>query len=304
MREETLLPNPYPISSENWRRFSDGCFFSNINSIKVLMMKNFLKNLAAIFVLAATLSSCENFDLFNQDNAEALIEEIAQADNKTVVELTSLPASLTRYVANNYFETYIESAEKAPKAGYEVTLGSADVLYFDLEGTSLDSLATCSSDSTGHRHHGRPRGGHGGPRPGSCGGVDSLVDVAALPAGILAYVTANYGDSAAIVHAKLNANGEYVVAVTGHVILVFDANGNFLQVAPLMHHCGGHHGTPIAIADLLPAITDYIQANYAGAEIKVAFQKGTDRIVVGLLYNGQRTILIFDGAGNFIEVRN
>ncbi len=267
-------------------------------------MKNLVLLISLPVLAFAALVSCNQLDIFQKNDASSLISEIAAA-SKTTVDPTALPANLTRYVATNYFETYIASADKANKAGYEVTLGSADVLYFDLEGTSLDSMATCHSDSMGGHHGRHGHGGPGGDHPtGNCGGVDSLLEVNTLPADIQAYVTTIYGESAVIEHAKTNLNGQYVVEITGHVILIFDASGTFVEAANLVHACEGHHGTPIAIADLVQPITDYLAANYAGAEIKVAFQKGSDKIIVGLLYNGARTILIFDATGNFLEVRN
>ncbi|MDX1909015.1 MAG: PepSY-like domain-containing protein [Bacteroidia bacterium] len=263
-------------------------------------MKNVQNVFAAVITLGILLASCEQLNLFS-NKASDLIEEIASADNKTTVSTAELPAEILTYVSTNFFETYIETASLVENTGYEITLGSEDQLYFDTDGTSLDSVAGCQNDSTGNR----PRRGHGrGPHAHgqNCGGLDSLVSLESLPAAIYTYISTTYGDSAEVRHAKLDNSGQYVVAITGHIILVFDASGNFVEVAQIIRHCRGGHGTPVAVSDLLAAITTYINTQYPGAEIKKAFQKDNGNFVVGILYNGTRVILVFDASGNFLAV--
>lgn len=260
-------------------------------------------------LLLVSLSACEQLNVLS-NRAANLIDEIADATDKVSVDPAELPAAVTRYVDANFFETYIETALKAPSAGFEVLLGSGDELYFELDGTSLDSLANC--DGFRRRRHGHgwqdstgnPHGGpHHHPYGGNCGGVDSLLDVNALPAAVYAYVDSVYGDSTEIRHAKLDNSGQYIVAIEGHIILVFSASGEFVEAGQLLRHCRGGHGTPVEIADLPSAVTAYITTEYAGAEIKRAMQKDDGKYVVGILYNGERKILIFDASGNFLAVR-
>jgi Putative beta-lactamase-inhibitor-like, PepSY-like len=275
------------------------------------------KLLSALFLAAATsvaLTSCDqlNLNLGNSDAAD-LIEEIATASNKTLVEPENIPAKASAYISTNYFDSYIDVAYKVVNSGYEIALGSGDELYFDLDGTSLDSLATMDSCSNGGGRHGHGHHGQGGDSTGvhphfhhgaNCGGVDSVLDVNSLPASIVSYVSTTYGDSVEIRHAKLDDAGQYIVAIDGHILLVFDASGNFVEVAQFVRDCGGQHGDGIPVDSLSADITDYISTHYAGAEIKRALLKENGNIIVGILYNGERKILIFDANGNFIAERD
>ena len=127
------------------------------------------------------------------------------------------------------------------------------------------------------------------------------VAIADLPMSITDYVAANYPDSD-IKRAKNNADGNYIVGLTGKIVLVFDADGNFVEELPFVGGQCGCGGEEVDVAELPTSITDYIATNYPTAEVKKAHQKG-EKYVVGLIVDDERVILIFDEDGNFLAER-
>ena len=195
------------------------------------------------------------------------------------VEIADLPANITDYVAANYADAEIKRAGLKDGETYMIGLlidGEKVVLAFDLEGNFIEEVAL-------------PAGG------------GEQVAIADLPASITDYVSANYPDSE-IKRAKSNEDGNYIVGLTGKIVLVFDADGNFVEELPFVGGPCGCGGEEIDVADLPTNITDYIATNYPTAEIKKAHQKG-EKYVVGLIVDDERVILIFDEDGNFIAER-
>ena len=235
-----------------------------------------------LFVLVATMS-ISFFSSCNKDkdiqSDDLLIQEIASAENKIIVEPAELPSSVNSLVEKSFFESYLETAHKAPAKGFEIIIGNEDKVYFNLEGRLL-----------------RPR-----RKRHACGGnPQNKITIEELPSAITDYITENYPD-VEIKRAK-QLEDKYIVGLANHTLLIFDADGNFIEEGSCFkHHCRGK-GTPIAIEELSATITDYITENYPDAEIKKARQKG-NKIIVGLLVNGERVILGFDNDGNLIFTR-
>lgn len=89
------------------------------------------------------------------------------------------------------------------------------------------------------------RGGEGGVPTGQPGknGCKNL-DLSTLPQTIKDYVLANYPDTVTIIHAVLTKNGEYIIELSNHTLLLFDANGAFVKELPWLPggpHNGNHH---------------------------------------------------------------
>lgn len=236
-----------------------------------------------LFVLIAALSlsflsSC------NRDNDaqtdDILIQEIVAAENKVSVEPTELPTIITSLTEKVFFESYIETALKAPSKGFELTIGNEDKIYFDLEGNQLRSRRK--------RHR--------------CGGnPENNIATENLPTNITAYLTENHPD-VEVKRAK-QLEDKYVVGLANHTVLIFDTEGNFIEEGTCFkHHCG-NAGVQIAIEELPSVITDYITANYADATLKKAIQKGEKTIVGILLNDTERVILAFDADGNLLFTR-
>jgi hypothetical protein len=234
-----------------------------------------------MFVSVAIFQSCQKES--QQATDDLLSQQIAFSETKTAVAPAELPVEARNYVDENYFETYIESAFLVKDRGFEIILGTEDVLYCDMRGRVL--------------RPDHPPFAHGPCGRGLPVGVDQL------PAGITGYVADNYPD-AQILRAKKMMSGMYFVKITNpELILIFKADGTFLEATVLFFHCRPL-GLPIDIGTLPDAITDYIEANYAGAEIKVAFHKNNGMYVVGIFTaDGQRKILGFDADGNLVFVR-
>ena len=257
-------------------------------------MKNLLFLLTAIIGLTLFTTSC------NKDNdtniTEDLSQQIENAQNKTSVNPSDLPNSITTTVDEKHFETYIDAALLAKELGYKVALGNGQNMYFNLSGVELQ----------GPEGNGQAHGPHGGgPHGGPCGCGPHMggtpVNIADLPASLTDYVDANYVN-AEIKRARNNPAGAFIILVkfdNGRAVLKFDADGNFVEeITPSHHGCGG---TPVNITDLPVSITDYVNTNYVNAEIKRAKNNPAGEYIVLVKFDNGRAVLKFDTDGNFIE---
>lgn len=210
---------------------------------------------------------------------DQLIAEIENAQDKINIEPTFLPEPARALIAEEYFDTYVESAAHVPGKGYEVITGSEDRLYFRENGLEL-------------------RGTLRGDRPGPCGrGIP--VEVDELSSVITGYVAEHYPD-AEILRAKQFPRG-YVLLISGHRLLVFNNALEFVTETRAFYFCD-KVGHPIDPANLPDAVTGYIDMHYPGAELAKAFLV-RGRIVVGILTPDGRKILVFDQEGNFLFER-
>lgn len=232
-----------------------------------------MKRWSLVTLIALSLVACEKF-------STDLITQIFEA-NKVEVAVTDLPTEAQETLDDLYFETYTEKVLYADKLGYQVELSNLSKVFFDKNGDQLLD---------------RRRGRKGSGKPGC--DRDSTLDIASLPSSITSYITTNYPD-VTIERAKLDRDGNFLVKVSGQLILVFDENGNFVEEAQFIHR---QRGSKIDVADLPTVITDYIASNYASATIKVAFQKDKG-YAVGIFENDTRMMLLFDAEGNFVTVK-
>lgn len=233
-----------------------------------------------VFLCILSIGAFTSCDKSDNDNLsdEALAEEISSSAIKQNVDVDELPATSRAFVEDEHFETYIESAAYVDGLGYEVTLGTEDVEYFNLDGDVL-------------RHPNRP---HQCYRPGPCGG-GQRIEIDDLPDGVTEYIANNYPDQE-IRRAKTKGDF-YLVAITGPTVLVFNGDGEFVNDFPLFRFCFGHR---IALDELPEIIVNYINNNYPNVEIKVAF-RARGKIFVGVLTpSGERKIIVFTQDGVFI----
>ncbi len=241
--------------------------------------------LAAIFAL---LASCNKDS--RQLTDDLLAQQIAFADNKTAVTPSDLPASVATYVDENYFETYIESANFVTDKGYEVIMGTEEVFYCDRTGRIL-----------------HPR--RGPFRHGPCG-FGEAIGLDAVPLFIVEYVAENYPGTE-IVRAKLvqtDSGGRYFIKInnpgTDHppLILIFSEDGAFIEATVMFFHCHAL-GVPMDIGNLPEVITNYISEHFPNAEIKVAFHKTNGMFIVGIITGDGRHIIGFSADGAFLWIR-
>ena len=224
-------------------------------------------------VLTMTFASCGKLDM-------DLIDSIVSAA-KTKISADELPADAIATLNNDYFDTYIDEAFMADGLGFQVNLSNGLEVFFDKNGDSLNG-----------------EGKKKGKKKGKGCDKGEKIDTTDLPDAVKTYIATNYPD-VTIERAKINHNDQYMVKVTGDLILVFDTDGNFIEEHEFMNR-HGFDGSQIDIATLPTLITDYVTANYTNATIKVAFQK-EDKYFVGLTTDSGKKMLIFDSEGNFIE---
>ena len=231
-----------------------------------------MKKLSIFFLVTVFFASCELIDSIGSDS---VIDDIVNA-SKITVDFEELPTNAQTELNENYFETFVEEASLAEGLGYEVLLSSGENVYFDTEGDLL-----------------KPERKRGKKGKGDCNSIDTTE----LLQSIKDYVATNYPDES-IKRAKEDKDGNFIVGLTGHVFLLFDSEGAFVEIHEFAHR---KHGEKVEIEDLPTAITDYITANYEGATIKVAFSQD-DEYRVGIINNeNERVLVIFDSEGSFVE---
>lgn len=240
-----------------------------------------MKKSLAFLLLAAGLfgwTACQKDAVtdFQQLNDEALAQAIATDRDKETVNPNDLPEAIVRSLADEDFDTYVESAAFAREKGYEITFATDEQAYFNLAGERL-------------RH--RPLRDHG--RCGLLGGEP--IAPADLRPAILDYIAANYPD-AEILRAKQRGD-KVIVLLSGHILLVFSPDGVFEANDLQWHDC-----RPCADpgqVNLPDDVLALIEAEFPGAEIKRVCRRG-DRIVIGVLAADGRHILVFDSDWNFL----
>lgn len=130
-----------------------------------------------------------------------------------------------------------------------------------------------------------------------------------LSATITGYISANYA-GATIDYAAKDESGNILVGITQNSTrkaLLFNADGSFnheLTIRPKGPGGPGRGGKrdslqQIAITDLPATITNYINATYAGATIKVVGKDENRGYFVMILLNDQPKTLLFNTDGTF-----
>lgn len=201
-------------------------------------------------------------------------DETSTAVTSQEVTVSSVPAAIPTYVAENYPDADISVIYKLLNSDttYAVTLNTSELLAFDEKGSPLchgepglecDSTGGCHGDSTGGHHGGGHHGGghHGGGHHGGGhhgGGHFGGIPLDSIPTSISAYVTANY--SGYEIHHAWNDTlcqfGSVIEVMidstqTVHRKLVFNLNGEFLANAERL-----------LFADLPETVTSAIASNY------------------------------------------
>ena len=249
-----------------------------------------------------------------QANAKSMLASINSGGtmlySHTQIDPATLPSSIITYLDTNYAGYAIKKAgSKTDSAGavqgYLVVFSLNNLTYeirFDASGAFLslevgDGSKQCSE-----------------------------ITKAELPAAIITYLDSAY-TGYLFNHAKVNkTNGTvsgYGVEITynsAKVRLLFDASGKFLSLDDKEHKKGdgkgkGGHGrggsdkgtpTPVDQANLLSAITTYLNSNYSGYTFvgAVSFSDGTSvkGYEVKISYQNKTYELEFDAAGNFVKV--
>ncbi len=212
--------------------------------------------------------------IFGADGAFLGIDNDTDEDfDDAVVDLATLPQSITDYIAANHSGLTIAHAEMENNGHYEVELSDGTELVFDGKGVFL-GIGVDNDDHNG-----------------------SDDDQITLPQGVIDYVAANYPKTT-ISASEVEDNGNYEVELNNGTELVFEANGNFLRMDS---DDDGHNGSDNDQVTLPKAVKDYVAANYPNATISESEMEDNGNYEVEL-NNG--TKLIFDANGNFLRTDN
>lgn len=270
-------------------------------------MNRSLQLFLSLSLLVLAFSACEKEQVAD-DNT--LVSEIILADDLQSIRPDQLPEASTKYINDNYFDTFIEDAYLAPRRGYQVQLGLGENLYFTLDGEVIEfeGEVRLNGPLGGVHPHGpcfrlrRWLRGHGGQH--DCDG-DGVPDgpfayaIDELPDAITDYVSDNYSD--AIVRRAAFRDDRFILLISGPTILAFDGDSNFLrEINPLEHcqrPCNG-----LEEEELSDAVATYIAINFPDAEFRRACARGA-RTLVFLVDGDQRVFLGFDADGNLIFQR-
>jgi hypothetical protein len=228
-------------------------------------------------VLTVTFASCGKLDM-------DLIDNIVSA-TKTTISADELPDNTIATLDNDYFDTYIDEALMANGLGYQVNLSNGLEIFFDKDGESLN----CEGKRKGKKKGKKKEKGYN---------KGEKIDTADLSNAVKTYISTNYPD-VTIERAKINHNNQFMVKVSGDLILVFDADGNFIKEYEFVNR-HGFDGSQIDITTLPTLVTDYVTGNYTNATVKVAFLK-EGKYFVGLTTDTGKKMVIFDSEGIFIE---
>ena len=128
--------------------------------------------------------------------------------------------------------------------------------------------------------------------------ADAKVKVGDLSIAILDFVAREYPELT-IDEAEEEGNGNFEVELSDGTELVFDANGTFLGIDDDSQENGDFDDSEVDVADLLPAILEYVELNYPGEGIDEAEMEHNDQYEVSL---NDDTVLIFNANGEFLGV--
>jgi hypothetical protein len=223
---------------------------------------------------------------------DELIESLLLADTQEEVALTALPPAMQEELETNHFDTYVDFVFRVPGRGFIVQLGNGETLFCTENGRPLWFRGPFAGRGL-FPHH--PHG----PCFRAARRFGEPVAVEDLATTITDYITANYPD-AEIRRAKERA-GNTLVLITGPTVLRFDETGTFVGEVDVLAHCE-NRCRPLGDDEAGQAVADYVTANFPDIAGRRVCRR-PNRIVVFLNTGEERTVLIFDGAGNFVDQR-
>ncbi len=246
-----------------------------------IKMKSLKTTAIAVLTLIA-FSSCSKND--GDSTIDLPAGTALKAD--AMVKVGDLPQPILDYVTTNYPELTITKSEEEDNGNFEVKLSNHTELIFDAAGSFLG----IDDDSGEHDNF----------------GDSNIVPDDLLPA-ILAYIETNYAEFS-IEEASMENNGHIEVTLNDKVVLIFDANGEFVGIgvdehdsdgdgeyewSDGDHHGGGENIDPAQLPELTLA---YLADSYPELEILHAEleSEGTYEVTMS---NGLE--VYFDAEGNF-----
>jgi hypothetical protein len=240
-------------------------------------------------------------------DAVFVIHAYAASATKDSVAFSTLPASVSTYLAANYAGYTVQKSFKISNAGvidsYIVIInfnGKPVGLKFNSAGVFVQVLEQCE----GHDLGGGP-GWHEGGRFGDRDGMHhDTVAIAALPAVIKTAFTTTYPKDT-LLHAALNFDGTYILisANKGIFATAVSATGTLLNHVQVYPHNDVH--TAIAATALPAAVNTYLTTTFPGYVLDKAFTESLNGVVneyvVFINVNGTRHAVEFDSTGKFVS---
>lgn len=228
------------------------------------------------FVLTAilTFTSCSKDS--DPETINPLNSTAIKADSS--IKTASLPQAILDYISTNYPDITVKKSEIEDNGNYEVKLNNGVELIFDAEGSFL------GVDDDGENNF-----------------DDTHLNISELPQILLDFIATNYPNES-IDEAELENNGNYEIELENEVILIFDADGNFLGIGEDENDDEDDGDkTNVEAASLPQTILDYLSANYPDKTIIEAEvdEDGTYEIT---LSNGIE--VTFDSNGTFLEAKD
>jgi hypothetical protein len=212
------------------------------------------------------------------------------SSNHTPVVIADLLPAITTYISTNYVGATITSAHKESDSSFDVFVTTASGAKLNINFSASGIFVAVSSDDIHHSDNG------------------TLIAIADLSTAITTYINTNYVGST-ITGAKRESDGSFEV----HIItadslkleLKFDSSGTFVSLSSNSNNHFPSNLSPVAIANLVASIKNYINVNYAGATIKEADleSNGSYEIVI-VTSAGVQLKLNFSATGVFIGVKN
>jgi len=245
-------------------------------------MKHLIK---FFFVLTAilTFTSCSKDS--DSQTIDPLNSTAIKADSS--IKTATLPQAILDYISTNYPDITVKKSEIEDNGNYEVKLNNGVELIFDAHGAFL------GVDDDGENNF-----------------DDTHLNISELPQILLDFIATNYPNES-IDEAELENNGNYEIELENEVILIFDADGNFLGIGEdenddengenENNNEDGGDQTNVEAASLPQTILDYLSANYPDKTIIEAEvdEDGTYEIT---LSNGIE--VTFDSNGTFLEAED
>jgi hypothetical protein len=253
-------------------------------------MKNSKSLLAIAF--SVLLFSCSN-----NESVENTTPLSAVSSTYEIVAPTALPTAISSYIASNYAKATTTEVNLVSDGSYVAYLTQASGATSKSTDVSAKSVVTKLIFTA--------KGAFVSAK------VQTMVAIADLLPAIKNYIAKNYA-GATINSAHSESDGGFDVLVTAadgsKVKLNFKADGTFVAEKALKatgnhKHSHSNNHTPVALADLLPAIKTYIDTNYAGATIRMAHKEsdGTFDVFVATA-SGAKLNINFSVAGDFVAV--
>ncbi len=265
------------------------------------MRKNLLV-ICGLFLL--TLASCnEQSNITPTDTTSTVSSARDSADStknttKVAVTQANLLTAISSYLTTNYAGyTFVSAYSKSVSSvitGYsvDITLNSTPYhIHFDAAGTFV------SVNSTG--------------RKGKVDQSIAAVTQADLLTTIKTYLNTNYAGYTFINAYSETSNSTltgYDVNITYNSVnyhVTFDATGTFVSVGTRKVKTATTN-VPVAQADLLAAISTYLNSNYAGYTFVNAYSEAVSGVIsnydVNITSNSVTYHVVFDATGVFISV--